>query len=281
MTRVDPLGMARRLYRSARNHREQRDDSRFRTRLGFDPQAPPLLLSPHWDDAVLDCWEILSAPGELNVANVFAGVPAAGTLAAWDELTGAADSAERARERLAEDARAMEVAGRRPVNLPLLDAQYRRGGGPPAPEAIDRALSASCGSASRVYAPAAIGAHPDHVAVRRFARLLVAAGFEVFLYADLPYCVMHGWPHWVDGRAPEPLRDVDAFWRPFLAQLPELGPLRSAEVIRLDEARAEAKLQAMRCYATQLPALSYGGRRLLEDPEIHRYELRWTLRRGA
>ena len=38
-----------------------------------------------------------------------------------------------------------------------------------------------------------------------------------------------------------------------------------------------AKLAAMRCYATQMPALSYGGRGLLEDPEIHRYEVFWDL----
>ena len=290
MRGADAVRGARRLYHWSRSRQERRADARFRTRLRVDPQAPPLVLSPHWDDAVLDCWEILSGSGAVNVVNVFAGVPAAGTLAAWDELTGASDSAQRARERQAEDARALGLApapagtalvlaGRSAVNAALLDAQYRRGAGVPAPEQIDLAVSSCAAAASRIHAPAAIGGHPDHLAVRRYARLLLEAGFEVSLYAELPYCVMHGWPPWVDGRPAEPLRDVEAFWRPFLEGLPELGPLRSAEVVRLDDARAAAKLEAMRCYETQLPALSYGGRGLLADPEIHRYEVRWTLRR--
>jgi hypothetical protein len=53
--------------------------------------------------------------------------------------------------------------------------------------------------------------------------------------------------------------------------------LRSAHVERLDDAAAAAKLEAMRCYATQLPALEYGARGLLADAEIHRDEVRWEL----
>ena len=74
-----------------------------------------------------------------------------------------------------------------------------------------------------------------------------------------------------------PDRDIDAFWGSFLDGVAELAPLRSARVVRLEDERAAAKLAAMRSYATQMPALSYGGRDLLADPEIHRYEVFWDL----
>jgi LmbE family N-acetylglucosaminyl deacetylase len=274
---VDPVQTARRAYRSARELRERRELSRFRMALRFDPSAPALLLSPHWDDAVLDCWGVLSSDDPLVVANVFGGSPPPGRLADWDAITGARDSAQRTAERLAEDARALSLAGRTPITLGLLDAQYREGT-PPSLAELEGLLTRELTSASRIYAPAAIGAHPDHRLARLYARQALALGIPVALYAELPYCVLHGWPHWVDGRERDARRDVDVFWSQFLGDVPELPPLDQATVLRLDDDQAAAKLAAMRCYETQLPALGYGGRGLLEDPEIHRYEVAWELR---
>ncbi|HEV3322969.1 MAG TPA: hypothetical protein VG147_12385 [Solirubrobacteraceae bacterium] len=272
--------LPRRAYRRSRALRETYRECRFRTRLRFDPQAPELLLSPHWDDAVLDCWSLLRSELPVTVVNLFAGVPAPGRLAPWDAITGAADSAVRARERIAEDARALASAGRTPLNLPFLDAQYRAASGAPGLEEIDRALSAAVPSASRVHAPAGVGGHLDHLLACRYGRMLLRAGLPVTLYADLPYCVLHGWPHWVDGSEPDPHRNVDAFWLEFLKGVPELPGLRSAHVERLDDTVAAAKLAAMRCYVTQFSGLDYGAGRPLSDPEIHRFEVRWELSCG-
>ena len=268
----------RRLFRAVGERHQARELDRFQPRLRFDSDAPVLLLSPHWDDAVLDCWGLLTESTALNVVNIFAGAPAAGTVTMWDAITGASDSAQRTRERLAEDALALGQAGRTPINLPLLDAQYR--GGAPALrlEDLDLALSEHVPAASSVLAPAGIGAHPDHLFARRYARALLATGMPVSLYAELPYCVLHGWPSWVDGRQAESNRDVDVFWRSFLSQFAELGELPAAQVRRLDDVQAAEKLEAMSRYRTQLPALSYGARGLLEDPEIHRFEVIWRLR---
>jgi len=274
-----PANIARRVYRSGMAMRQARELSRFRTGLRFDPGAPGLLLSPHTDDAVLGCWSLLSGEEPLAVANLFTGSPPAGRLAGWDAITGARDSAERTRERLAEDGRALALAGRRAVNLELLDAQYRPGRPAPGLAEIDLRLSREVSAVSRVYGPAAIGAHADHALARLYARRLLACGIPVSVYAELPYCVLHGWPHWVDGRPADPHRVVDVFWSQFLDQVPELGALREATVVRLADEQAARKLEAMRSYETQLPALHYGGRGLLEDPEIHRYEVRWELRR--
>ncbi len=274
--RLDSL--PRGIYRRVRTLRKRREESRLHTRLRLDAQAPELVLSPHWDDAVLDCWGLLASGREVNVVNLFAGVPAPGRLAPWDAITGALDSAQRARERIAEDALALGRAGRKPLNLPFLDAQYRPP--PPAPslEELDRALAGAVRSASRVHVPAGLGGHPDHVLARRYGRVLLRAGLPVTLYAELPYCVLHGWPHWVDGAEPDPHRNVDAFWLPFLEGVPELPALRSAHVERLDDRAAAAKLEAMHCYETQLSCLDFGAGRLLSDPGIHRFEVRWDLR---
>ena len=91
-----PGTVPRTLYRHSRALRAAYLERRFRTRIGFDAQAPELLLSPHLDDAVLDCWSVLSDERELNVVNIFAGIPAPGPLTLWDAITGAADSPSRA-----------------------------------------------------------------------------------------------------------------------------------------------------------------------------------------
>ncbi len=266
------------VYRRLRNRREVREERSFRTLLGVDANAPELVLSPHWDDAVLDCWGLLSSDRALSVVNVFAGVPTPGGIrGAWDAITGARDSAERARERIAEDAGALARAGRTATALDFLDAQYRPPPRAPRLEDLDRALAGSVQRAARVYVPAGLGGHPDHMLVRRYGRMLSRAGMPVTLYADLPYCAIHGWPHWVDGTEPDPHRNIDAFWMSFLEKVPEMRELRSARVERLDDQAAAAKLEAMRCYVTQLPALDYGARGVLVDPAIHRFEVSWEL----
>lgn len=50
-----------------------------------------------------------------------------------------------------------------------------------------------------------------------------------------------------------------------------------AEVVRLDSDRAQAKLTAMRTYATQYPALNRGPVNLLDNEAIHGYEVYWRL----
>ncbi len=268
--------LARTLYTRSRTLRRDLADHRFATRVRHDPLAPELVLSPHLDDAVLDCWGLLAGSDEVAVVNIFAGVPAAGHVTLWDSITGAQDSAARVRERIAEDASALALAERQPHNLSFLDAQYRK---PPSLRLaeIDAEVAAKIPRASRVHATAGIGGHPDHLLARRYARMLLRAGMPVSLYAELPYCVYHGWPHWVDGRPPEPNRNIDPFWAQFLSDVPELPPIRAAEVRRLDDDAARGKLAAMSAYATQFPSLSYGGREMLADPEIHRYEVRWEL----
>jgi LmbE family N-acetylglucosaminyl deacetylase len=231
-----------------------------------------VVLSPHLDDAVLSCWHVLTEPGEVAVINVFAGVPA--RLAApawWDEYTGASDSGERVRERIAEDRRALALAGREPTNLSFLDEQYREHDQPLGPlvEQIEALLPLH----AEIYAPAALANHTDHVLVRAVALELRAAGCDVSLYADLPHATVHGWPAWVSGSHKPATKDLaGASWQHALAGTGAMAPT----VHCLDTEARAGKLAAVRMYGTQLEALKEFVGRPLTDREALGVEVAWA-----
>jgi LmbE family N-acetylglucosaminyl deacetylase len=214
--------------------------------LRADPRAPALLVSPHLDDAVWSAYAVLAGDGPVDVVNVFAGVPPAGVDAWWDRRCGIADSPAHVRARIAEDEAALATLGRRAVNLPLLDGQYRVGGPQSLAEAR-AALTERVEGASVVYGPAGIGAHEDHVFARELVLSLAADGIPVHLYADYSYCARGGWPTWVDRAAGRP--EGDAQWRRDLAGVP-VDPDRP-RVRELSEDERRRKLAVMRLYRTQ------------------------------
>jgi hypothetical protein len=251
---------------------------RFATSLRADPAGPTLLLSPHLDDAVLDCWSVLTGDGPVEVVNVFALAPPAGTSTGWDRIVGVADSAALFAARISEDAQALALARRSPHNLPFLELQYRRGEPVPSWAAIDREIAHRVPAASRVLAPMTIGTvHPDHALLRGYALALAGQGHAVSLYADLPYSTVYGWPSWVTESAPQPHLDVDAYWAPSFKGMPV--ERRAARVTRLDDAAAARKLEAMRAYRTQFPTLDRGPIGNVSNPAIHRYEALWDVPR--
>jgi LmbE family N-acetylglucosaminyl deacetylase len=204
--------------------------------------GPIVVLSPHFDDAALSCWSLIEAPGPLRVVNVFGGIPQPGQGGEWDRKLGIVDSAAHMRDRMEEDRAALARAGREAITLPLLDNQYGEAG-----VDVRGALAPHLASSSAVYAPAGIGAHPDHVRVRDAA---IALRPDVRLYADLPYALRWGW---------ELPRELEQRWIPV--------------AIRLGEAQRVRKLHALRTYGTQMQALA------TVLPPIHsrraRYEVFW------
>lgn len=257
--------------------RHQPANRRFRSRLRFDPAAPIVILSPHLDDAVLNCWSVLTGGGDVAVVNLFTGAPRPGFVTAWDRLCGADDSARLMAERVAEDGEALARVGHRPLNLGFLDIQYRRCRPPPAFEVADEALATHLEAASLLYAP--LGArNADHSFTRRYALAVARSGVPVRLYADVPYSSSRGWPHWVTGEARDPRHDVDVELAGLCASVPEIDDPRSAEAVRLDEEAATAKLAALRAYRTQFTALDGGPLKVLSNPAVHPFELFWTPR---
>jgi hypothetical protein len=262
------------IARYARAAGRRLSDRRFRSPLELDPAAPAVLLSPHHDDAVLDCFSVLAGDDPVEVVNVFGGIPDHDELPSWDRICGATNLAEHIRNRIDEDRRALATLGREPYNLPFLGENYRAGGPPPTLQEVADALAAVVPAASRVLAPAMLGPPiPDHVLVRTLALRL---GLPVTLYADLPYAVGFGWPHWVTGAPKDPRLDVDVFWARFL--LPQQTAVEPS-VVALTPTESARKLGAMRLYETQWAGLDAVGK--LSDPAIHGFEVYWELASSA
>jgi GlcNAc-PI de-N-acetylase len=236
-----------------------------------------VILSPHFDDAVLSCWHVLASTGEVLVVNVFANEPPAGTLGWWDRLAGATDSAAAVRTRIEEDRRALALAGRAAVNLPFLDGQYRQSA--QAPEEIVEALRGVLVAGARIYAPGSLGDHhPDHTAVRAAALMLHAEGAHVELYADLPHATVDGWPQWVLGGGSS--TDADPANERWAAQLGATGLSVERMVAAAHRLPAEdhaGKLEAVLTYGSQIAPLQQVFGHSLEDPQLLGFEVDWRL----
>jgi LmbE family N-acetylglucosaminyl deacetylase len=247
----------------------------------LDAEAPVLLLSPHLDDAVLSCWSVLTDSREVVVVNVFSGTPEPGLVTQIDRMAGANESAGMMRERLAEDAEALALAGREPIGLGFLDSQYRSTPGEVGAADIRAALDERVEEVSAILAPAGLSGNPDHLVVRGLALELTARGFPTELYAELPAAIRYGWPHWVTGDDADPHLIPDIHWA---ASLPDPEAARIELIprsVRLDDAQADGKLQAMRTYRTQYPLLTRGPIDRLGNDRNRRHELFWTVREGT
>lgn len=268
--RPTTVRVARNLVRGAWRRGNAIADGRLSTRLAHDPDGPVLILSPHHDDAVFNCWSVLDAALDVRVVNVFGGIPKDGTLTEWDRICGAEDSAARMRERIEEDRVALGMAGRAAVELPFLDTAYRRVTPLPRLAAIDAAVVRAVPSPSTVYAP--VGAdHPAHLHVRRYADALADAGIPTELYGEIPYLSRMGWPPWVTGEPADPYVNPEAYWS-WTSVIPDRDLARP---VALDDGRATAKLGAMRAYRSQFPAIDGGPLGLISNRAVHGFEVFW------
>jgi LmbE family N-acetylglucosaminyl deacetylase len=218
-----------------------------------------MVVSPHLDDAVLSCADVLTRnPGSV-VVTVFAGTPSdTQRLTHWDSLSGFRSAGEAMRLRREEDQLALFLLESEPLWLDFLDAQY---GISPSPDRVAGALSAAIGEQSPAAVLLPLGLfHDDHrlaseaslALVGRFPRLRWIA------YADALYRSM---AHPCEQR----LRQLRA--RGWLLQ-PLRGPQPST-----------AKRHAVSCYGSQLRALATPGH-IAIDAAFER-EWYWQLRRSA
>jgi hypothetical protein len=235
-----------------------------------------VILSPHFDDAVLSCWQVLEAGEDLAVVNIFTASPAAGRpIPWWDRLTGASDSIARMAERRAEDRAALALAGREAISLGLLDDQYRAAD--MEARAVLERLRGALAPSSTLYAPAAMDEHRDHVLVRDAALSLAGEGWPLVLYADLPHAITSGWPSWVTGERKRPGADPDALWDQALAAAGLAVQRLGARVRPLEPAVRARKLAAVDCYRTQREALDRFAFTPLADPRALAWEVYWQV----
>ncbi|HEX5188194.1 MAG TPA: PIG-L family deacetylase [Streptosporangiaceae bacterium] len=236
-----------------------------------------IAVSSHLDDAALSASAALGAQ-DATVATVFTALPAAGRpVSWWDRLTGATDSVQRQRDRLAEDAAAMRLLSASPVHLGASEAQYRDAD-PELGPVIERLTDLMAG-AGEVWLPSAIGGHRDH-RLARDAGLRAAAGAghgEVMLYADFPYVIAYGWPDWVSGR-PAPAYLDASFWLASEIAATGLDANRLTPVVtRLSAAQRVLKAQIIAAYASQAAALKLTPADLAGDPGKLDFELAWRM----
>jgi LmbE family N-acetylglucosaminyl deacetylase len=147
-----------------------------------------LVVSPHFDDAVLSCgcW-LAGAPGA-TVVTVFGGRPDPGmALTRWDAACGFEEGADVVGRRREEDRAALALLAAHPVWLDFRDAQY---GPSPAREAVTRALAVAIAKAGAATVAFPLGLfHLDHVLAADATLALVERmqAIEWVVYEDALY----------------------------------------------------------------------------------------------
>ncbi|MCO6452277.1 MAG: PIG-L family deacetylase [Caldilineales bacterium] len=225
-----------------------------------------LYLSPHFDDAVLSCGGLIAQQtgqgDDVLVVTICAGHPSGRELSPFAEfqhqrwLERFPDS-DLVQLRRAEDEAACQRLGARLHFLHELDCIYRVA--PDGrwmydteealwadlhPDEDDHALAEALSQTisdfapDAIYAPLAVGNHVDHQRIRERALSLANAGHPIWFYEDYPY-----------SEKPEAVwralnRPVPGFWQRY----PQY----------LTTSQADAKMDAIACYESQLGVLFAG-----------------------
>jgi LmbE family N-acetylglucosaminyl deacetylase len=199
------------------------------------------VISPHCDDAVLGCGELLARHSGATVVTALAGAPPAyAEPTPWDAAAGFRAGDDVMARRRDEDRRALFCLRATPVWLDFCDAQY---GSP-----IDlAALTQAIEGALTVAAPTLVGMplglfHSDHhltadaaLAIRRRGYAAVWLAYEDAIYRRLPGLVAKRLAALAaDGWQPRPIAMPSGGW-------------------------TAQKRRAVRCYRSQLRALARPG----------------------
>src|SRR4051794_9894097 len=202
---------------------------------------PVAVLSPHLDDAVFSCGDLIAASGEAVVATVCAGMPpSAETLTEWDAVCGFGSARHAIAARREEDRAALSALGAAPEWLEFCDAQYG--------ERVDCArlqsrLAALLDrlEAATVVVPLGLF-HDDH---------LTAAGVALSL---LPLLPDRRWIAYED----VPYRRMNGLVQRRLAALLDKGIVATPRPS--PDACSPLKRSAVLCYESQLRGLASPGR---------------------
>ncbi|MEU0478652.1 PIG-L family deacetylase [Streptosporangium sp. NPDC006013] len=228
-----------------------------------------IVVSPHFDDAVLSVAGLLARRGENAVIVTALGGAAGEALSAWDRLCGFASAEETARERRAEDARACEILG---VDQVVLDNPDLPAARLPLDDLV-AFLIEHVTPRTRVLVPMGIG-NADHEVVRDRALdvLEKVETLEPWVYADLPYAAaVREW-----GR---PAAEEALAARPPVRALAERYRLREGPRLRLDGDEWTLKRRAVLAYASQIAPLACDYGEFLAMPGPLQHELVWVLGR--
>jgi len=204
-----------------------------------------LVVSPHFDDAVLGAAHLMGSHPGCTVVTVMGGRPEVypDPPGEWDAEGGFRSGDDVVAARREEDRAALETLGAHSTWLDFVDGQYEAAERRPRPADVAPAL----GRAVREAAPTAVFlpmglAHPDHAlthAAGLRVRESLGAGADTprwFLYEDGGYVHLPGQLAW----------RVSTLFRRGLWPTPSIVPAR----VDMDAKRA-----AIACYASQVPPL--------------------------
>ena len=201
-----------------------------------------VVISPHFDDAVLGCGLVLAVRPGATVITVLGGFPPAypERVTEWDAFGGFADGDDVVAGRREEDRAAMAALGCDHVWLPFADHQYvgvdayraEEVAGPLETAVLDPDPTA-------VFMPFGL-ANPDHVLTHKAAALVQARHPDLswFCYEDYGYKHIPGMLAW----------RVSSLFRRGLWPTPAVVPVDHGE---------QKKRAALDCYPSQLPALEH------------------------
>ncbi len=216
--------------------------------------GPALVISPHLDDAVLSCGQLIKSRLGTTITTILAGFPP-GTHAGWSARTTGLPVAKDANlQRRKEDLSAARALGAHTLWMDLYAQEYGAAESPTErlrgiQQAVATAVAASEGRP--VFLPLGV-THPDHIAVSDAALLAVRdADLEAYVYMDMPYG---------QARPGHVRRRVRQIGR--MVALERLAPFKGDLAIKAD---------AVKAYSSQVRELQQGfGRyfsRVFTDPE--------------
>jgi LmbE family N-acetylglucosaminyl deacetylase len=200
-----------------------------------------VVVSPHFDDAVMGAGYLLAGHPASTVVTVFGGRPPAypETPTEWDALGGFKAGDDVVALRRLEDVAALGELGAAPHWLEFSDHQYLDKSAWHSPNDIAPALASALRSLdpTAVFVPFGL-ANPDHDLTHRAARLVidVLPDLAWYCYEDGGYCNLPGLLAW----------RVSALFRSGLWPTPAIVP------VSLDP---ERKHRALARYTSQLPPL--------------------------
>lgn len=214
-----------------------------------------IILSPHFDDAVLSLGGLLAQEGgDTLVATFFAGMPQTPLVCRWDKKCDFADSTEAMQARAEENKKSLNffgVSDDRIRNYGHLDVEYRVAGGEPKisepglenliRREIEFLITEFASSPLKIFVPG-LERHADHALVKRAVLALAQTvsakdSVQFLLYQDLPYALKIG------------DKELSVTNGSFAV---------SAHSISLTEAEMEKKLAGIALYVSQVPHLGKG-----------------------
>ena len=207
-----------------------------------------VIVSPHLDDAVLGCGQLMSAHAGATVITVFAGNPAKYPMPQrpWDVQSGFGPHDDVMAARRAEDSAALAVLGAKPVHLNFVEFSYNEGDVAVAARTIAPVLADAIASCRPTVVLAPFGlANPDHDVTHRAAmKARAALRHEGSVGEDTPWLLFedHGYKH-IPGMLA---------WR--VSRLFRAGLWPTPVCPRIDPS-TDRKLAALAGYPSQLLAL--------------------------